>query len=285
VPEQIIPEETGLLVEPGTETELAEALARLIDSSELRQRLGEAGRARLEAEFAVEHTVKPLYDAFTLCVKPAVAPAQRAPGYACLLQEWPATEHVRAELRQLTGGNPDLPIYTVCASGLAVPEDAMRVLPHLQFLPDAMVLEGEWQQERAFARQMETWRVELGQKLSSQLFLQTAREALYLRKWIARDRIRHLHAPSSRELLCAWLLHRLSGVTYSVTVGAGESFLPRSIVAKLASSALGIRVATEDLATEFSRINPSADPGILERYKPGRALTPEWLRKLSHWSA
>jgi hypothetical protein len=284
VPEQIVPEETGLLVEPGTEAELADSLARLIDSPELRQRLGAAGRARLEAEFAVEHTVKPLHGAFTACVKPAAAAAQLAPGYTCLLHEWPTTEHVQAELRDLAAAHAQLRIYTVCTGSLALPSDAARLLPHLQFLPDAMVLEAEWQQERALARRMETWRVELGQKLPSQLFLQTAREALYLRRWIARDQIRHLHAVSSRELLCAWLLHRLSGITYSVTVEAGESFLPRSVVAKLAGSALGIRVAREEWVTEFTKANPTAASGVIERYKPGRSLAPEWLGKLSRWS-
>ena len=157
------------------------------------------------------------------------------------------------------------------------------MLPHLHFFPDAMVLEGEWQQERGLARRIETWRVELGQKLSSEHFLQSAREALYLRRWIARYGIRHVHVTSSRELLCVWLLNRLCGVSYSVTVEPGESFLPRSVVIKLAGEAISVRIPSEEVATEFSKANPSAARASFHRYKPGRSLEPEWLTQFATW--
>jgi glycosyltransferase involved in cell wall biosynthesis len=283
VPEQIVHEETGLLVEPGTEAELAEALRRLIDSDELRSRMGAAGRARLETEFAVEETVKPLYDAFQAAVKPASPPVKRPAGAACLLREWPATDPVESELRQLLAATPQMPVYTVLAGSGSTPKDAAKMLPHLHFFPDAMVLEGEWQQERGLARRIETWRVELGQKLSSEHFLQSAREALYLRRWIARYGIRHVHVTSSRELLCVWLLNRLCGVSYSVTVEPGESFLPRSVVIKLAGEAISVRIPSEEVATEFSKANPSAARASFHRYKPGRSLEPEWLTQFATW--
>ena len=54
VPEVVEDGETGLLVPPGRADLLAEALARLADSRELRERLGSAGRRWVEDEFGIE---------------------------------------------------------------------------------------------------------------------------------------------------------------------------------------------------------------------------------------
>ena len=51
--EVIVPEETGLLVEPRDTTGLANALARLAESSDLRAQFGAAGQRRVESLFAV----------------------------------------------------------------------------------------------------------------------------------------------------------------------------------------------------------------------------------------
>jgi glycosyltransferase involved in cell wall biosynthesis len=50
-PELVVDGETGLLVPPGDVDALAEALRRLLADSALARRLGEAGRARVRAEF------------------------------------------------------------------------------------------------------------------------------------------------------------------------------------------------------------------------------------------
>jgi glycosyltransferase involved in cell wall biosynthesis len=52
LPEIVIDEETGLLAEPGDLPGIAEACRRLARDESLAQRLGEAGRARVEAQFA-----------------------------------------------------------------------------------------------------------------------------------------------------------------------------------------------------------------------------------------
>jgi glycosyltransferase involved in cell wall biosynthesis len=51
-------EVTGLLVEPGNESALAQALNRLLGDLDLRVRLGEAGRRRVAAEFSVAQMVE-----------------------------------------------------------------------------------------------------------------------------------------------------------------------------------------------------------------------------------
>jgi len=57
IPEVVVPERTGLLVEPGDEPALADALERLLCDGALRQRLGAAGRALVLERFDVERNV------------------------------------------------------------------------------------------------------------------------------------------------------------------------------------------------------------------------------------
>ena len=55
---------TGLLVSPGRPDQLAKAIARLLEHHELRERLGEAGRAHVLREFDVEHSAAALEGIF-----------------------------------------------------------------------------------------------------------------------------------------------------------------------------------------------------------------------------
>jgi glycosyltransferase involved in cell wall biosynthesis len=54
VPEQVSPGETGMLVPPGDPRVLATALASLVGSSELRERMGRAGLRRAQAHFGLD---------------------------------------------------------------------------------------------------------------------------------------------------------------------------------------------------------------------------------------
>jgi glycosyltransferase involved in cell wall biosynthesis len=60
IPELVAQNETGLLVPPNDSRALADALVRLIEDDELRQRFGRAGRARIEEHFTIERTIEPL---------------------------------------------------------------------------------------------------------------------------------------------------------------------------------------------------------------------------------
>jgi glycosyltransferase involved in cell wall biosynthesis len=53
IPELVLNGETGLLVEPDNPPELAGALSQLLDSRELRHRLGHEGRRRIESHFTL----------------------------------------------------------------------------------------------------------------------------------------------------------------------------------------------------------------------------------------
>ncbi len=57
-PELVADDETGLLVPPGDAGALASALARVLADRELARRLGEAGRARVAAEFSADEAAR-----------------------------------------------------------------------------------------------------------------------------------------------------------------------------------------------------------------------------------
>jgi glycosyltransferase involved in cell wall biosynthesis len=54
VPELVVDGQTGLLVEPGDPDELAAAIGRLLADRELRRRLGDAGRDRVQRHFGLD---------------------------------------------------------------------------------------------------------------------------------------------------------------------------------------------------------------------------------------
>ncbi len=58
IPEAVEDEVTGVLVPPGQADALAAALVRLLGDAGLRARMGEAGRARVRAEFGVDRLVE-----------------------------------------------------------------------------------------------------------------------------------------------------------------------------------------------------------------------------------
>jgi glycosyltransferase involved in cell wall biosynthesis len=65
IPRLVRHEENGLLVEPGSVRDLADAVARLLNDCQLRARLGRAGRATVEAGFSFEgrmQKVRKLFD-------------------------------------------------------------------------------------------------------------------------------------------------------------------------------------------------------------------------------
>ena len=57
IPEAVEDGVTGVLVPPGQADALAQALVRVLGDPALRQRMGEAGQARVRAEFDVDHLV------------------------------------------------------------------------------------------------------------------------------------------------------------------------------------------------------------------------------------
>jgi glycosyltransferase involved in cell wall biosynthesis len=58
IPEVVVEGETGLLVPPGEDGPLADAMLRLARDPELRRAMGAAGRARVRERFGLERMVE-----------------------------------------------------------------------------------------------------------------------------------------------------------------------------------------------------------------------------------
>ena len=281
VPEQIVDGETGFICEPGDEEGLANALEKVLHSPELRSQFGKAGRRRLETEFSVEKTVLDIKAAFEKIVKPGKAPKRAPAGLGVLVHKWPGGKNHEADLHQLWRFHPRLRIYVALASFQTIQDTWRDVVPRIDFLPDGMVLEGEWRQEADFAHRMETARIEFTPDLASEWFLQQARYALYMRDWIARDGIKHLHAMSTAELVWGWMLHRMTGVTLSVTIEDKGRILPKSAMIQLIGACSGVRFEKAKTLSDAVSAHPNADSLYLLIHRPSRPLEDEWLEFLA----
>ena len=284
VPEQIVDGETGFICEPGDEDGLADALEKVLRSPELRERFGAAGRRRLETEFSVEKTVLEIQEAFAKIVKPGTAPTRAPAKLGVLVHRWPGGKNHEANLHQLCRFIPSLRIYAANASFQKIQETWREVVPRIDFLPDGMVLEGEWRQEADLAHQLETARIQFTPDLSSELFLQQARYAMHMRDWIVRDGIKHLHAMSTAELVWGWMLHKLTGVTLSVTI-EDKGCLPKSAMLELIRECNGVRFEKARQISDAVSAHPGTEALYLHIHRAWRPLENEWLDLLAKAAA
>ena len=88
-----------------------------------------------------------------------------------------------------------------------------RLALQLEFLPDAMAIEAEWQANRKLVLALEDDRANETARAPVDLFLREARFAVTLRRMFARKNISHVHATSSRALICGVLLKKMLGIT------------------------------------------------------------------------
>lgn len=278
VPEQIVDGQTGYICQPGDEKGLADALEKLLRSPELRREFGAAGQNRLRAEFAVDHTVKSLLAEYEKHVKPAAPRTTESAGLAVLLAEWPGPERHEAELAQLSTQFPEFRAYVLGAVSTPPPDTWRRTLPHCEFLPDAMVVEGEWQQQKDLRHRAEVLRGEAGSKIPTAQYLDHARHAIALLPQLQRDGVRHVHAAGPRELPVAWILRRLVGVTISCSIDE-KSPLHDETLAVFAKDCAGLRVSRGRAEEKV----PAELAPIVLLHKSGRGFEPEWLAKLKSW--
>ena len=238
IPELVAHGETGLLVAPGDTSALAQALEELIRDPGLRLRYGRAGRARIEQHFRIEHTVAPLLQRFeTASTKSgqrrASQPPSRysgAPGseavteshqIAYLIDRWPdkdlpLIEHELAEMKQR--GVSIIPFVCELNSVDRLSRSMERMAPWLEFLPDVMVIEAEWRANPALAQKLEEERAQQASRSPSAIFMRQARFALVLRRLLMERKISHVHATTSRALVCALILQKIGDVTASATI-------------------------------------------------------------------
>jgi len=298
IPELVIHEKTGLLVAPGETAALAGALDRLLQQPRLRSDYGNAGRARIEKHFQIEQTVGPL---IALLEKSRHEPSESRPPLppyqiAYLIDRWPDPElpSLESELDQMWRRNiPLIPFVCELNSAARFTRSMQELAQRLEFLPDAMAVEAEWRANRSLAQKLEEVRARQEVPAPAAAFLRQARFALALRKLVTDKKISHLHATSSRALVCALILQsivrhgesvqRRIDLTVSATIESRPQ-LPRNWIKAALQRCVGGRVRDRALmGTENKSLLLDKSGGF---HLTGRAkFWQEWARQLQRWGA
>jgi len=233
IPELVIDGETGLLVPPGDTNGLVEAFDQLMRKPDLRVAYGLSARARVEKDFRIEQTITPLVKLFqktcsrrpvgeTMSVRNRNASRSEAATAAIyLIDRWPDEELSMAEreIENMRKWNVSiLPVVCEFNPAARLTPAMKRFALNLEFLPDAMVIEAEWRANPALAQKLEEMRARQTERPPSGTFLRQARFALMLRNWLRDKNVSHVHATSSRALLCATLLCELIDLPISATI-------------------------------------------------------------------
>ena len=320
IPESIVHGETGLLVPPEDTMALAEALGRLIQDAKLRLHYGRAGRERIEQHFQIEHTVAALIELLqktpgastksterrashppsVAAATPGVAGSEAATGehqIAYIIDRWPdrSLPLLDRELGEMKRRNvPIIPIVCELNSRTRYTRAMEKMAPSLEFLPDRMVIEAEWRANPALAQKLEEDRAQQNVRAPSAIFLRQARFALMLTK--LQKNVSHVHATSSRALVCALILKKLLNVTVSATIEARPD-LPREWLQSALSECAGGRLRDPQLVrgstflvdkTTF-RSAPQQALGLVSKrtgidLTAGTRFWQEWAELLMRWS-
>jgi glycosyltransferase involved in cell wall biosynthesis len=308
IPELVIHGETGTLVSPGDTAALAQALEQLLRDSDLRLRYGRAGRARIEQHFRIEQTITPLVQMLekrgssSLRHAPHRDAATKDHGIAYLIDRWPDPELplLERELEEMKRRNvPIVPFVSEFNPAARLNREMQQIGPSFEFLPDAMVLEAEWRADPALAQQLEEDRAQHSSRVSGAIFLRQARFALGLRKLLQEQNVSHIHATSSRALVCALILKNLLGVTVSATIEP-RSNLAREWIRQALSECTGGRLSNRKLVEQLDgsflldkttfRSGPRKTLGLITQ-KTGIDLTTgspfwqQWTESLLRWSS
>jgi glycosyltransferase involved in cell wall biosynthesis len=302
IPESVVDKETGLLVPAGESGLFADALEILCRDSDLRSLYGSAGRARVEKHFQIETTVQPLRELFDKQSQGTLAPPDTSPArprIAYLTDRWPddALPSLQTELFEVKKRNPEVTAF-VCefAADCQLTAAMKRLALQLEFLPDAMALEAEWQANPKLVRALEDDRANESPRAPADLFLRQAHFALTLRRMFAQRNISHVHATSSRALIAGVLLKKISRITLSASIEA-KPRVPREVIEEALRHAVGGRIADRKLSERVG------DPFVFDRAGSNEVLVrsvrwfkpldltrrsgfwQEWTARLGRWSA
>lgn len=210
IPEMVLHGETGLIVEPGDDRALADAIMELSADPSRRKAMGEAGRAHAEKTFSMNATALQLASRFD---KVRTGSPRVEPPVVYLMNQWggEAThlESLRDEAR--------FRVISCACSGNMREADPLQV-DQIEFLPDAVVLESHWLRQSGLRHRLEKARGPLGEAVSGEEFYRQARRAAYLAEVLPRRGAMHLHAFRSDAVLCVWLVKKLTGISVSAAI-------------------------------------------------------------------
>ena len=303
VPEAVVHGLTGLVVPTADVEALANALERLVRDQWLRFTFGTEGRARIERYFQVETTIAPLMALFERIASSVTTPATKADAneakhVAYIIDKWPSAELplIDAELLDLeTRGITVTAFVCELTPGARLTSKMKALATKLVFLPDAIVIEAEWDAHRATRSELEDDRANEEHRAPAGAFLQQARYAVALRNAMRDRNISHVHATSSRTLLTALMLKKLVGVTASAAIEPHPE-LPEPVINSALRKCDGGRVSHRNMAAglEHTFLHEAPMSWISSLLRPisdvmgvdltGRAkLWEDWSELLVRW--
>jgi glycosyltransferase involved in cell wall biosynthesis len=261
IPESVVDGKTGLLVPPEDTTALAEALRRLIEDAKLRLHYGRAGRARIEQHFRIEHTVAPLIEllqktpgALWKSTQHRASHSEAATAITYLIDRWPDRDlpFLERELQEMKRRNlAIIPFVCELDATTRLTQKMEEIAPQLEFLPDTMVIESEWRANPALAQKLEEERGREEPRVPGGIFLREARFALALRGPLLAKKVSHVHATSSRALVCALILQQIANITVSATIEPRPE-LPHNWIASALRKCKGGRLSDRKLVRQYN---------------------------------
>ncbi len=305
IPESVVDKETGLLVPAGESGLFADALETLCRNGQLRARFGAAARARVEQHFQIDVTTRPLIELLKTSQEGKAATDSRGvqpgPRIAYLIDQWPdhTLPSLETELREVAKRTSEVQAF-VCEfrRDRRLSAEQKRSALQLDFLPDAMAIEAEWQANRELVFALEDDRANESHRVPVDLFLRQAHFAVTLQRMFAQRRIGHVHATSSRALICGVLLKKILGVSLSASIEA-KPLLPREAIENALQHAVGGRLAdrklSEHLGPPFFFDRPASNTPWVRSLRWIRPVSridltrptsfwQEWVNRLNHWS-
>ena len=121
-----------------------------------------------------------------------------------------------------------------------------------------MVLEAEWRANPVLAQELEEERAQQTNRVPGGIFLRQARFALALKRLLRGRDVSHVHATSSRALVCALILRKLLNVTVSATIEPRPE-PPRNWIQDALSECVGGRLSDRKLLEQCHCRPPVSD--------------------------
>jgi hypothetical protein len=259
IPEMVLHAETGLLVEPGDEASLAEAIARLGADPEARVRMGEAGRAHADRLFTFGATAAVLGEKLAAVCARQEVPKRRETPIVYLVHRWRGGPLLRHGPRVGDG-------VRWLAEHMEWPESGgdREALEGVEMLPDASVIESVWLRRAEARRVLEEARGPWSDHVSGEAFYRAARHAVYLAEVLPKRGTRHVHARGSEALITVWLLRQLLPGLHTSCAIEDEPGLSRGLLARVVTIFDVVSVSDKKLAGQLSG-KPSDDLQMSER--------------------
>jgi hypothetical protein len=178
-----------------------------------------------------------------------------------------------------------VPFVCRLQEGVRFDAEMEKLVSRLQFLPDAMVIEAQWQAHLTSVHELEDDRANQQHRVPGALFLEQARYAIALRRPLQEQNISHVHATSSRALVCAMMLKKLLGVTVSAAIES-EPALPARALRGALDECTGGRVSDPKLSAHLSSAFLLEQGGskLLGKIAGRGSTWQKWSELLVRWS-